>query len=1072
VRVAQVISADARALRRGLAADPESFALSARQAALARMAGMAQEADSGEASQQRVLLVVDQFEQLFTQCDEKEEQQAFVTALHAAATAGHGDQQLPAAVVVLVVRADFEARSADYPLLAAAVQERYLLTSMTERQLRMAITQPAAVVGSSVDSDLVQVLLDEVRAHASSPTGGPGGVAIGAGLLPLLSHALDQAWRGRTGQVLTLADYERTSGIQGAVAESAQRAYERLSYAQQIAARQVFTRLTDTNSDGLDTIARVVRADLAAGKDEAQTRDVEAVLETFVAERLLTLAGSTVEISHEAVLTAWPLLRDTWLADTHADRIIRTRLHTTAEEWIRASRDPAYLYSGSRLETAADAAARMDADERQLPLTWAERDFLNAGRQAGRRRMRRRQAFTAALLLLIISLAGVAVTAIRASHASIHERDIAISDQLASESEAVGIADATRSQLESIAAWSVYPTAQARYSMLAAAASPESATLTAGDGSVASVAFSPDGKTLATADDGGTTRLWNLATGQQIRSLAVGGSGTANSVAFSPDGKTLATGNADDTTGLWNLTTGQQIRNLPVTHPFNGILSVAFSASSKILATGGTDGMTLLWNLVTGKQIRRLLGGSSIVNGVYQTGIDSVAFSPDGKILATGTADGMARLWNLATGKQIRGLVTGSFVYSVAFSPDGKTLATGAADGTARLWNLATGQQIGIPLPGGSGSVYSVAFSPDGKTLATGDVDGTARLWNLATKEPIYGVPAGGTSNGVSSLAVSPDGKTLATGDADGTARLWKLATGQPIRSLNAGPAFPKAVVSMAVSPDGKTLATGSYGMTRLWNLATGQPIRSFAAGSYDAVYSMAFSSDGKLLAMGEFDGRVQLWNLASGREIGSPLPIGAGPVNSIAFSRDSKTLAAADYGGPAQLWNVATGRRSRGLFTGSANSIYSVAFSPDGKTLATGDRDGTARLWDVATGREIGSPLPSGAGLVNSVAFSPDGKTLATGDRDGTARLWDVTTGLQIGNSLPGGSGGISSVQFTPDGKSLVTGDYDGPARLWNVSYLIDPLGRLCSQVGGSLTPAEWARYVPSGPVYRPVCR
>ena len=295
--------------------------------------------------------MVDQFEQLFTQCPDEEQRQAFITALHAAATAGHGPDQAPAALVVLGVRADFEARCADYPQLAGAVQDRYLVTSMTERQLRMAITEPAKKAGSSVEDDLVEVLLREVstRQPASSPAVSRGGTVSGAGVLPLLSHALDQAWRSRTGDVLTLADYERTGGIEGAVADSAQRAYDRLTPAQQAAARQVFTRLTATSSDGVDTADRAARAELTEGTSAAEVEDVEAVLEAFAAERLLTLAAGTVEISHEVLLTAWPLLRDTWLAETHADRIVRTRLHNVAAEWARGSRDPSYLYSGSLL---------------------------------------------------------------------------------------------------------------------------------------------------------------------------------------------------------------------------------------------------------------------------------------------------------------------------------------------------------------------------------------------------------------------------------------------------------------------------------------------------------------------------------------------------------------------------------------------------------------------------------------------------------------------------------------------------------------------------------------------------
>jgi hypothetical protein len=354
-QTAVLAGADAAAVRRELEAHPEGFALTARQATMPPPPAVA--AGPGAAHdqwQRRLLLVVDQFEELFTQCDQEGQRRAFITALHAAAATAPGPGQAPAALVVVGVRADFEAQCADYPHLAGPVQDRYLVTAMTERQLRMAITEPAKKAGSKVDEDLVGVLLAEVR------NGQPG--ATGAGALPLLSHALDQAWRSRTGDAVTLADYERAGGIEGAVAGSAQRVYDALTPGQQAATRQVFTRLAVIGDEGTDTADRVTRAELTEGKNPADAQDVAAVLEVFAAERLLTLASKTVEISHEVLLTAWPLLRDTWLADTRADRIVRTRLHTTAGEWARHSRDASYLYSGSLLQTADDTASRIDAD--------------------------------------------------------------------------------------------------------------------------------------------------------------------------------------------------------------------------------------------------------------------------------------------------------------------------------------------------------------------------------------------------------------------------------------------------------------------------------------------------------------------------------------------------------------------------------------------------------------------------------------------------------------------------------------------------------------------------------------
>src|SRR6516225_7611379 len=413
LRVAVLAGTDASAVRRGLAADPAGFALPARQAALAWPLAPAGDpngpvAERDQPPQRRLLLVVDQFEELFTQCADEGQRRAFITALYAAATAGPGPDQPPAALVVLGVRADFEARCADYPQLAGAVQDRYLVTAMTGRQLRMAITEPAKRADSGVDDDLVEALLAEVRTRA------PG--TSGAGMLPLLSHALDQSWRSRTGQAVTLADYERTGGIEGAVAASAQRAYERLTPGQQAAARRVFVRLTATSSEGVDYADRVTRAELTEGKSPARAQDVQAVLEAFAAERLLTLAADTVEISHEALLTAWPLLRDTWLADTHADRIVRSRLHTTAADWDRHSRDRSYLYSGSLLQAAAGTAARIGADPaRHPPLSQTERDFLHASDQGHRHRARRRQGLIALLTALVLGFAAATVVAIHAS---------------------------------------------------------------------------------------------------------------------------------------------------------------------------------------------------------------------------------------------------------------------------------------------------------------------------------------------------------------------------------------------------------------------------------------------------------------------------------------------------------------------------------------------------------------------------------------------------------------------------------------------------------------------------------
>ncbi|MEU8437085.1 XRE family transcriptional regulator [Streptomyces sp. NPDC029216] len=718
----------------------------------ARRALAAHPGPGGDAAER--VLIVDQFEEVFTVCADAAERSRFVGELVGAARRpGSGCR------VVLGVRADFYAHCTRHPELVDVLREAQVVVGpMSAAELRRAVVEPARRAGLTVEGSLQATLV----AHAHGQVG----------VLPLLSHSLLETWRRRRGAALTLDGFHAAGGFEGALAQSAEALYDSLSAPQQRLARQVFVHLIALGEGTEDTKRPVPREELG------QDADTRTVLARAAALRLLTLGQEVVELTHEALIRAWPRLRG-WLTDDR-ERLRRHRqLAEAARAWEAVGRDPGALLRGAPLALAREITADGDAAP---VLTAAEAEFLAAGAAAeaaagnsARRRTRRLRLLVGALAALVVVAAVATGSAVRAEDEVTRQRNDAVAQNLAETSTGVAAAEPGLAVQLALTAYRLSPTARTRDSLLSALMT----SLPAHEKAVVALAYRPDGRRLATAGGDRTVRLWQpRGTGRPTAVASLTGhSADLRALAYRPDGRTLATAAADGSVRLWDVADPARpavSAELPAREA--DVRALAFSPDGRTLATGGAGGAVRLWDVA---DPARRPAETAQVTGHRDT-VRAVAFSPDGRILATGAEDATVRLTDVAdrTRPAPLAVVQGhdAAVFSVAFAPDGRTLASASGGRTpVRLWDVTEPRRPAplATLTGHTDVVGAVAFSPDGRTLASASDDRTVRLWSVArATRPAPLATLAGHVTAVGSVAFSPDGAVLASGGYDNTLRL------------------------------------------------------------------------------------------------------------------------------------------------------------------------------------------------------------------------------------------------------------------------------------------------------------